>query len=386
MDSIDFVMMRGGTSKGIFLRAGDVPEDRTALSMLLLDIFGSPDRRQIDGLGGADKLTSKAAIIGRADGREADVTYLFGQVGIATSEVEYNLNCGNLTAAVGLYALQEGIVPVGEGTMPVRIHNLNTDRIIVAHVPCSGGRPTGDGDLEIAGVPGRGAPIALDFSAASGALTGKLLPMGEPASIIEAEGLPPTRVSVVDCANLVVFVAAADVGLEGNETPEAIDGNAQALARIDAVRQTVAQSVGIGDYYASRAAPASPICVLVSPPKSYRRFTDGGTVDASEIDATLRIYANGATSRAYAATVGACTGVAARLPGSVLHRAMRRTADALPWIRIGHPAGVMPVESAVTAKADGFDVERATILRTARRIADGRTYLRAPASMARTAR
>lgn len=163
-DDLPFVLMRGGTSKGIFLRAEDVPTDRARLTAVLLDLFGSPDRRQIDGLGGADKLTSKAAIIGPPVREGTDVTYLFGQVGTVRAEVDYNLNCGNLTAAVGVYAIEEGLVAPVEGTTVVRVHNVNTDKVIGVEVPVQGGKPVWRGDLAIGGVPGTGAPISLDFS------------------------------------------------------------------------------------------------------------------------------------------------------------------------------------------------------------------------------
>jgi 2-methylaconitate cis-trans-isomerase PrpF len=145
--SIDFVLMRGGTSKAVFLRSHDVPEDRDRLASLLLDIFGSPDRRQIDGLGGADKLTSKAAIVGTPIKADSDVYYLFGQVGILKPQVDFKLNCGNISAAVAAYAVEEGLVAAAEGSTCVRIHSVNTDRIIVAHVPTSNGRLVERGEL-----------------------------------------------------------------------------------------------------------------------------------------------------------------------------------------------------------------------------------------------
>ena len=163
-----FVMMRGGTSKGVFFNAADVPADRAQLEKVILDVFGSPDRRQIDGLGGADKLTSKAAIIGPPVIADTDVTYLYGHVGITVAEVDFNANCGNLLAAVGIYAIEEGIVPMVEGVTRVRIHNLNTDKAMAAEVPVRNGEIVLEGDLAIAGVPGTGAPIALDFSRTAG--------------------------------------------------------------------------------------------------------------------------------------------------------------------------------------------------------------------------
>lgn len=385
MHAIDFVLMRGGTSKGVFLRAGDVPREREALTAVLLDLFGSPDRRQIDGLGGADKLTSKAAIVGPPIREGTDCTYLFGQVGIAAAEVDYNLNCGNLTAAVGMYAIQEGLVAPVEGVTRVRIHNLNTDRVIDAEVPVRDGEPLVEGDFAVAGVPGTGAPIDLDFARAGGAITGDLLPLGAALATVEAEGLGAVAVSVVDLANLVVFVDPAGIGLTGAEDPAVLDADRGAVAKIDAIRRAVAHKVGLGAYFDSRAAPASPICVLAAPPAAYAAYGTGERVEADAMDLLGRIYANGSTSRAFAGTVAACTGVAARLEGSVVHRALAEQAHARERLRIGHPSGVIAVDSAARGAGAGVEVALARIARTARRLAEGRAYLHPAARAANKA-
>lgn len=362
--SIHFTLMRGGTSKGVFLHRDDVPTERDALSRLLSDLFGSPDARQIDGLGGADKLTSKAAVMGPPRGSDHDVTYLFGQVGIDNPQVDYLLNCGNLSAAAGLWALQNDLLPVTSDSVAVRILNENTNKIIVAHIPCENGVPLEEGDYAIAGVPGTGAPIGLDFGGTAGAITGSLLPFGEVATRLAVPDLgnEEIEVSVVDCANLVVFVRAADVGLTARETPAELDAHSVAQPRIRAIRRAVAHRLGIGDYFDERPAPASPICVMLA---------TGAAED--EADLVARLYANGATSRAYAGTVTACTGVAARLAGSVTARALASPLAPDAPLRIRHPGGVIDVRSAVS---EDRTVERAEIRRTARRLADGRAYLK----------
>lgn len=360
-DAIDFVLMRGGTSKGVFLRAADVPQDRDALSHLLSDVFGSPDSRQIDGLGGADKLTSKAAIIGQSDRPDCDVTYLFAQVGIDNDRVEYNLNCGNLTAAVGLYVLQEGLVPCAGELTTVRIHSVNTDRVFIAHVPCRNGKPVERGDTAIAGVPGTAAPILLDFAQAGGAITGQFLPLGRPVIQVDLPDHGPVRVSAIDCANFVIFIPATSIGLTACETPAALDANGGAVERINTIRRAVAHRTGLGAAFEAARAPANPIAVVFAAP-------DPG----EDCDIHARIYANGMTSKAFAGTVAACTGVAARLPGSVLHDVTQGSAGR-ETLRIRHPGGVMDVRAAV----DGTGaITRAEITRTARRIAEGRTFLR----------
>ncbi|KRA44844.1 hypothetical protein ASD80_06820 [Devosia sp. Root635] len=375
MRQLDFVLMRGGTSKGVFLRASDVPDDREDLAKLLLAVMGSPDRRQIDGLGGADKLTSKAAIMGPPTRADSDVSYLFGQVGITVPQVEFNVNCGNLTAAAAVYAIEEGLVAPREGTTRVRIHNVNTDKIITADVPVANSKPLVAGDLAIDGVPGTGAPIALNFGDAAGAITGQLLPLGAPQSLLSVPELGEIPVSVVDCANLVIFVTAETLGMRGAEAPDEVDGNAALIGRINAIRRAVAHRLGFGEYFDSRPAAATPFCVIVSPPAEYTSFSTGRPVPADSMDIVCRQFAAGSVSRAYAATVTACTGVAARLKGSVLHTVLASSAHDRPKLRIGHPSGTIAVESSISGSADNPKVDKALILRTARRLAEGRTFL-----------
>ncbi len=362
--TIPFTLMRGGTSKGVFLHRDDVPEDREDLSALLSELFGSPDMRQIDGLGGADKLTSKAAVMGPPRGPDHDVTYLFGQVGIDNPRVDYLLNCGNLSASAGTWAVYNGLVPATTGTVAVRILNENTGKIIVAHVPCANGEVVEEGDYAIAGVPGTGAPIPLDFAGAAGAITGKLLPFGEALTDLVVPDLDGevVQVSVVDGANLVVFVRAGDVGLTARETPQELDVHPVAQPRIKAIRRAVAHRLGIGDYFDERPAPASPICVMLDQARP-----------EEEADLAARLYANGATSRAFAGTVTACTGVAARIPGTITALTLPQPVAEGAALRIRHPGGVIDVHAAVAA--DGT-VQRAEIKRTARRLAKGRAYLR----------
>jgi 2-methylaconitate cis-trans-isomerase PrpF len=368
--------MRGGTSKGVFLRAEDVPAERERLAPLLLDLFGSPDRRQIDGLGGAEKLTSKAAIIGRPVMAGTDLTYLFGQVGIHAPEVDFNLNCGNLTAAVGMYAIQQGLVQAREGITTVRIHNLNTGKIIHADVPVADGEALSEGDLAIGGVPCTGAPIALDFSRATGSITGKLLPLGAPIVTLDVPGVGGIDVSVVDGANLVVFVAAESLGMRGTEAPAEIDHNAALVAKIDAIRRDVAHRVGLGDYWDSRSAPSTPMCVVVQHSRDYQTFTDGREIAGATIDLVCRQYSTASTSKAMAATVTSCVGVACRIEGSIPNRMLGARARNRDLIEIGHPSGVIGVEVRAGYGPEGFVVHSARILRTARRIAEGVAYLK----------
>lgn len=378
-DHLPFVLMRGGTSKGVFLDASDVPSDRDALTALLLDLFGSPDRRQIDGLGGADKLTSKAAIIGPAVKEGTDLTYLFGQVGTLRAEVDYNLNCGNLTAAVGVYAIQKGLVPVVEGSTVVRVHNLNTDRIIGVAVPVEDGAPVWRGDFAMGGVPGTGAPIDLDFSQATGAITGRLFPTGRPSDRFEVEGVGQVEASVVDGANLVVYVHHDGLGMTGFETPDEIDADDPLKARMNALRRVVAHRVGLGDYWDSRLAPSTPMLVVLQRAVDYPTCTQGDLISAAQVDLVCRQYASGSASKTLAGTISATTGIACRVPGTLVHRMLKPNAvRPAGSIALGHPSGVLHIEAAASVEGLDVTVHRLIVQRTARRLAEGVAYVKTP--------
>lgn len=372
--SIPFSLFRGGTSKGVFMPAGRLPPDRTALAALLLDIFGSPDARQIDGMGGGDKLTSKAGIMGPPTAPGADIDYLFAQVGIHHPEVDFNLNCGNLTAAAAAYAIHEGFVSARGAQATVRIHNVNTGRIIVATVPLRDGAVLEEGTLAIGGVPGAGAPIDLDFRQATGAITGKLLPLGGAINRIEVPGHGTLDVSVVDGPNLIVLVAAEDLGMSGIETPDEIDDNPELTGLMQRIRETIAVRTGLGDYWHRRAAPSTPMLVAVQSPRDYRAYTTGERIAAGDVDLVCRQYSTSATSKALAATVSAAIGMACRIPGTLAARHLR--ADCNGTLRLGHPCGTISVEAAARQDGDATTITTAAIQRTARLIARGELFPR----------
>ncbi|MDM0002568.1 PrpF domain-containing protein [Variovorax sp. J22P240] len=377
-EKLPFVLMRGGTSKGVFLKEEDVPSDRAKLTDLLLDLFGSPDRRQIDGLGGADKLTSKAAIIGPPSRGGTDVDYLFGQVGTVRPEVDYNLNCGNLTAAVGVYAIEEGFVAPVEGTTVVRVHTVNTNRVVRVEVPVKQGRPVTVGNAQIGGVPGTGAPISLDFAEAVGSITGTLLPTGNVLDLLDVPGVGHVEASIVDGPNLAVYVHHSSLGMSGVESPDEIDSNEELKARMDAIRKVVAYRCGLREYWDSRLAPSTPMLIVLSGPQSYRTCTQSDLVAAESFDLVVRQYASGSASKTLAGTLTATTGVACRLPGSLPHRLIaandaRRGGTTLTF---GHPSGVINVDADL--ESAGFKVRRLVVIRTARRLAEGSAFLKRP--------
>jgi len=386
------VIMRGGTSKAVFLREPDLPASPEARLKTILAIFGSPDQRQIDGLGGADPLTSKVAIIGpvRAGNPRAahtHLTYTFGQVEIAEPEVDYISLCGNISAAVGAYAVYEGFVEPTEPITVVRVYNTNLDRVLTLEVPVEGGRPREHGDYAVPGVPGTGARILVDLSDTAGGATGSLLPTGRAIDRLEVAGVGAIDVSLVDIGNAHVFVRARDVGLAGTETAAEIDADADLTSRLERIRGAAAYHMKMvsSPERARQDSPATPLLGIVSPPADYRNDIGDCTVRAADSDLVSRLMFMQRMHKTYAGTSTVCTGVASRLPGTVVHEVTRREAvdhaafnqDAIKkdLVRIGHPAGVIETETRVERSGDVFVVRRATLGRTARRILEGYVFV-----------
>lgn len=369
------VILRGGTSKGIYLKASDLPKDKRERDDLICKIFGSPDVRQIDGLGGADPLTSKCAIIGPASRPDADVDYTFGQVSINERYIDYSGNCGNISAGVGPFAIDEGLVTATEGVTQVRIHNTNTGKIIVAEVPTCEGKAAVIGDHVIAGVPGAGAKIMLDYSDTAGAVTGKLLPTGNSTDTLEVDGFGKVTVSIVDAANVVIFVRSKDIGLTGIETPKELGNRPDMLNLLEKIRGAAAVKIGMAKDLddALKRIPAFPMIAFVSPAIDYKDFTTGSLIKASEIDFVSRLMFMQVMHKTYAGTGTICTGVAAKIPGTVVNEVI--TGMDKPLIRFGHPAGVIEVEVVTSSQNNNVVLTRAAMSRTARRIMDGNVYV-----------
>lgn len=335
---------------------------------MILSLFGSPDPRQVDGLGGADLLTSKLAIIDRPTRDDADIDYTFAQVSITEPVVDYDINCGNISAAVGAYAVDEALVDVEEPVTKVRIHNTNTGRILTAEIPIVDGAAAVEGPYVVHGVPGSGAPIALDFSRTEGGVTGSLLPTGHELDVLDT-AIGPVEATIVDVANLTVFFPAAAVGLSGSEMPGQF--RPEHLAAIDAVKEAAAKQLGMA------TDGLIPVPALVSEPTSYASFATGDPIAPEHIDLVARVVGGRppVPHKAYPGTVAACTGVAACIPGTTVHKVTQQEKEG--EIRIGHMSGVMPVRARVGRAEAGWRVEEAVYHRTARRLAEGTAYVRA---------
>lgn len=376
MNAYKCAIVRGGSSKGIFLMKNDLPKDPKQRDNLILSIFGSPDLRQIDGLGGSDTLTSKLAIIGPSTRKDADVDYTFGQVSTVTPMVDYGGNCGNISSAVGPFAIDHGLVEAVEPVTTVRIHLTNTDRIIIAEVPVKDGKACVEGDYHIDGVPGTGAKITLDWSDVVGGSTGKLLPTGNVKDSLTIDGKQYT-ISVVDAGNIVVFVSAADMGITGTETPDEIDNNGPLMELIEHIRGEVCVKLGLVKTWqdAAKITPYQPFFAMVSPATDYACF-NSASVNKEQIDVTSRLLFMLKMHKTYAITGTVATGAAARVEGSVVWDMLSPAARKESMLRIGHPAGVLEME-AQSKKENGIDViTRLCAYRTARTIMEGLVYVK----------
>lgn len=376
MEMIRCSIMRGGTSKGVFLLESDLPKNQELRDKIILQIYGSPDLRQIDGLGGADTLTSKVAIIGPSTREDADVDYTFGQVSITDAFIDYGGNCGNISSAVGPFAIDHGMVAAVEPVTEVRIHMTNTGRILTAQVPVADGRARVEGGFAIDGVPGTGAKIVMDWSDAVGGITGKLLPTGHVKDTVEAGGKQYT-VSIVDAGNTVVFINAADLGITGVETPVQMDENRLLMDLIEEIRGKACQMIGlVSDWKeAKRVTPYQPFFAMVSRPSAHRCF-NGVQLEAGDVDVVSRLTFMLKMHKAYPITGTVATGAASRIPGSVVWDMLDEEARKSGILRIGHPSGMIPIEAAAEEEDGKTAVKKLGTLRTARKILDGYVYVR----------
>jgi 2-methylaconitate cis-trans-isomerase PrpF len=372
---IPCAIYRGGTSKPVFFLESDLPRDPKDRDRVVLSAFGSPDMRQIDGLGGADPLTSKVAYIGPSTIPDADINYTFGYVGIAAPVIDYTGNCGNTSAAVGPFALLRGLIDAKEPVTRVRIYNTNTKKIILGEFPVRRGEFHSEGDFKIDGVPGSGSKILLDFLDSGGSVTGKLLPTGKAKEEIRFPTLGKLTVSMVDAANPFVFVRATDLGLNDAATLEEVAGNEALLKKCEEVRSVVAEIMGIAKKEeATEKSPGVPKIALVSPPASYR--SPRGKVDAREVDIIARMTALQKLHKAFAVTGAVCLGAAAKIDGTIVNEIYRKMQpDNPPAVRIGHPSGTIQVEIETEKHNGGLVLSKAALARTARLLMDGYVYL-----------
>lgn len=365
------VYMRGGTSKAVFFHEKDLPEDKSLWDDIFLKVMGTPDVKQIDGMGGTVSSTSKIAIIAPSNKPGVDVEYTFRQVDIVIPRVDGSANCGNISSAVGPFAIDEGLVPAVEPITVVRVLNTNTNKIIEEHVRVEDGHAMVHGDEVIQGVPGTGSRIDMYFEDPAGSKTGKLFPTGQKKEVFDVPGYGPAEVTVLDCSNPMVFIKASDLGIKGSELTE-LNQNKDVMEHIERIRGMAAVKCGFVENWedARTKSTSAPKVSIVSAPQDYINM-DGNEVKADTMDLCCRAISVGALHKAYPMTVAVGTGAAARIPGTIVNEIVK-PAPEQDIIRLGHASGVTEVD----VKMDGEKVIKGGVTRTARRIMDGWVYVR----------
>ena len=349
---IPCLLMRGGTSKGPYFRADDLPADMAARDRVLLAVMGSPDIRQIDGLGGADTLTSKVAIVSKSTRPGVDVDYLFAQVHVSKPIVDTSAPCGNMLAGVAPFAIETGMVPAKDGETRVMIFNVNTEARIEAVIRTPGGKVAYDGDARIDGVPGTAAPIILNFMDVVGAVSGKMLPTGQVRDDING-----VEVSCIDVAMPMIMMRATDLGITGYEDRAAVNGDKDLLARIEAIRLEAGRRMGFGDV-SDKVIPKVGLLA---------RARQGGTISS-------RYLTPHALHAAHAVTGAVCVATACALEGSIAHELAVPDAANPRTIWIEHPSGQVDVRLQTSGTGADMTVVAGT-LRTARPIMKGTVFV-----------
>ncbi|HJV28769.1 MAG TPA: 4-oxalomesaconate tautomerase [Aromatoleum sp.] len=355
MLTIPCTLMRGGTSKGPYFHAKDLPVEPAERDRVLLAAMGSPHARQIDGIGGGDTLTSKVVIVSPSTRSDIDIEYLFAQVSVETATVDTTPNCGNMLAGVGPFAIENGLVSATDPVTTLRILNVNTGKVVEAVIQTPGGRVTYDGLARIDGVPGSAAPIQLNFRDAAGAKTGRLLPTGRHVDVIDG-----VEVSCIDFSTPLVFVPAEAMGKTGYETKAELDADRKLKARLESIRLQIALRAGLGDV---RDKVLPKIALVASPQR-------GGVIAS-------RYFTPWNCHSAYAVTGALCLSAASIIPGSVVHQLARPKANDPHLVTIEQPAGTLDIRLDVDARdADGVPLIRsAGLIRTARPLFRGAVHV-----------
>ncbi len=362
------VFMRGGTSKGLFFHRRDLPADRTDWDALFLAALGSPDPhgRQLDGMGGGISSLSKVVVVSPSERPGVDIDYLFGQVAVDRALVDYRSNCGNLTAAVGPFAVDEGLVPAADGETVLTLHNCNLGQTIETRFAVRGGRAVVEGETVLDGVAGQGAPIGLSFLEPGGAVTGRLLPTGHAHDVFDVPGIGEIEATLIDASTALVIVRAEALGLRGIESPDTIETDPVLAARLEAIRRAGAVTIGLAP-----ETESVPKVVFVAPPADAPNLS-GTRLSAGSVDLTARAVSMGRPHRALPLTAALALAAAACIPGTLAAEAARP--DAGNPLRLGHPSGVAEV-AVDLATADPPHVARLTVTRTARRLMEGRVLV-----------
>ena len=378
MRKFNVVYMRGGTSKGCIFHKEDLPENRAEWDDIFVQVMGSPEPKQIDGMGGTVSSNNKIVIVWKSDEPNVDIEYLVGQSIVGKSQIDYKSNCGNMTAAVPAYAVEEGMVDITEPITVVRMLNKNTDKYINVSVPIDPETHTfaQDGDCHIAGIDGTAAELKVNFLNPAGAKTGKLLPTGYVTDTFEIGGKQIVY-SLVDVSNPLILVAAEDIGLTGTEMPTELDENKKASELLEQIRGNAAVLMGFAKNLedAKVNSPAVPKVGVFTSPKDYQGIS-GNIVSAEDMDVCVRILSVFKCHKACPLTAANSVAVLAKLKDSVIDQKLHTASHGDSSVRIGHPSGIMKQYVDMTVSANHVEVKGVAGQRTARRIMDGCVYIR----------
>lgn len=376
---IPAVYMRGGTSKAVFFHQNRLPRDPVIRDQVILAAYGSPDpnHRQMDGMGGALSTNSKVAIISPSSDPEYDVAYNFGQVSIDRPLVDYKGNCGNISAAVGPFAIDQGLVEAVEPVTEVKIYQKNTNKLIIAEVPVKDGRHDPAGEYAIHGVPGTGSRINLRFFDPGGSVTGQLFPTGNPLDALDIPQLGKVTLTIIDAGNPWVLVPAGELDLVGTEIEE-IDQSQEIREKLEAIRSRAAVLIGLASSpaEASQGSQSVPKIAFLSAPRQYETL-DGKMIRSNQIDLVARVMSMGALHKALAVSCAIAAAGAAAVDGTIMGSILDPAQSGQDQFRIGHPGGVFEVRARI--QKDGMDYKyvEASFGRTARRLMEG--YVLVPA-------
>lgn len=377
--AINCSIYRGGTSRALMLDEALLPPPGEARDRILIALIGGPDPKQIDGLGGAAVVSSKVAIIRKSNLPGIDIDYTFAQVVVGKNMVDYKANCGNISSAVGPYAIESGLVPAQDDITRVVIHNTNTRKDIVALVETPGCKVSYDGDFSISGVQGTGSKIELQFLKPGGSATGSTLPTGNARDQLKIPGLGDIDVSVVDASNLFIFVRADSLGLRGNELPDELDANTDACTQLETIRGMIAERLGYVEDYrdAFDKTPSVPKVAVVSTPSDFKT-TSGAEVAAKDMDLHVYMMSMKKMHKTFALTGGMCVAAASVIPDTVVSDIVAESPRFNPkQITLAHPGGTMDVGVEAIAYVNGtVEVDSTSGFRTARFIMEGKAYYR----------
>ncbi|MBN3754794.1 2-methylaconitate cis-trans isomerase PrpF [Paraburkholderia sp. Tr-20389] len=372
---IQAVYMRGGTSKGVFFRSDWLPGDKAVRDRILMRVIGSPDPygQQIDGMGGATSSTSKVVIVGPSSRSDCDVDYRFGQVAIDKPVVDWSGNCGNLTSAVGPFAITQGLVDAPrDGIAVVRIWQANINATIVAHVPMRDGAVVEEGDFELDGVTFPAAEIKIEFLDPSGDGDdegGSMFPTGNAFDVLEVPGVGAVEMTMINAGNPAIFIDAATLRLQGNELQRDVNGDSELLQKAEAIRSHAAVRMGLAKSAeeATQLRPHTPKLAFVAKPLGYVA-SSGKDIDPATLDINARIFSMGKLHHAMTGTGAVAISVAAAIPGTLVHRLVPQ---AQGTVRFGHPSGSLQVGAEAQQSNGNWTVTKAIMSRSARRLMEG---------------